>query len=233
MYSFDQEIEHGELLGAATWSVSECLRRKEAMRGNYDRALEKCRAVRQSCEKRLEDTVLSERIRVLQKSVDETRRESREIEDEIKKAAQDAEEFRNSFEIRKELQRENESRAVYNGIVEELRGVLAFSQQKNEELAERLIERQDFLGKLTAGLGEVEELIGQGARKSELDIEVYRARVAEIEFGSNKQLELIRDMEQKLIKTDQKLEKCVADKIEFEKMVEGIEKYLKKSKVLD
>lgn len=232
MYTFDQEIEHGELLGAATWSISECLRRKEAMKGNYGRALEKCRAAKQNCDQRLEDVALTERTRVLQVSLDETKLEVREIEEKIKRAAQEAEEFRNSYEIRREIQNNNASRTVYNGIVKELTDVLEFSRGKNEELDAKLEERRSLLEKLTAGLGEVEGLIRRGAKNSEREMKIYQASAEEIEFKNRKQLEFIGDMEKKLMKTNKKVEKCVADKIEFQEMVEGIEKHLEKSGIL-
>ena len=162
MYTFDQEIEHGELLGAATWSISECLRRKEAMKGNYGRALEKCRAAKQNCDQRLENVALSERTRVLQALLDETKLEVREIEEKINGAVLDAEEYRNSYKIREEIRENNASRNVYNGIVKELTDVLAFSRKKNEELDAKLEERRSFFEKLTAGLGEVNGLIRRG-----------------------------------------------------------------------
>lgn len=232
MYTFDQEIEHGELLGAATWSISECLRRKEAMKGNYGRALEKCRAAKQNCDQRLENVALSERTRVLQALLDETKLEVREIEEKINGAVLDAEEYRNSYKIREEIRENNASRNVYNGIVKELTDVLAFSRKKNEELDAKLEERRSFFEKLTAGLGEVNGLIRRGVENSEKEKKIYQASAEEIEFKNRKQLEFIGEMEKKLMKTNKKVEKCLADKIEFQEMVEGIEKHLEKSGIL-
>jgi len=232
MYTFDQEIEHGELLGAATWSISECLRRKEAMKGNYGRALEKCRAAKQNCDQRLENVALSERTRVLQALLDETKLEVREIEEKINGAVLEAEEYRNSYKIREEIRENNASRNVYNGIVKELTDVLAFSRKKNEELDAKLEERRSFFEKLTAGLGEVNGLIRRGVKNSEKEKKIYQASAEEIEFKNRKQLEFIGEMEKKLMKTNKKVEKCLADKIEFQEMVEGIEKHLEKSGIL-
>jgi len=232
MYTFDQEIEHGELLGAATWSIAECLRRKETMMGNYGRALNKCQAAKQSCDQRLEGVVLAERTRVLRASLDEAKLEAREIEENIRRAAVEAEEFQNSYKIREEIQKNNASRAVYNDVVQELTGVLAFSRKKNEELEAKLEERRALFEKLTAGLGEVDGLIRRGVKNSEREMKIYQASAEEMEFKNRKQLEFIGEMEKKLLKTDKKLEKCIADKIEFQEMLEGIEKHLEKSGIL-